>query len=341
MTRINNLDYLRGISALGIMFYHYSSWAFGHYSADDFLGRVGIYGVSIFYILSGITLYLVYFEKMKFKHSDLKLFFKKRILRIFPLLWLVNCIVLFFSDKKFAISDLILNFTGLFGFFKWHIYLSSGIWSIGNELVFYVFFPFFVFFTKSKKMLMYILSFMIFISFMYFTFFILKNDILLENQWKNYTNPLNQVFYFLLGFLIGHLIGGWNIGRNNLIYAALGALVLFIYFPIDGNIMNLITGVNRLIFTFIVTVFTISVYKLPFTFPRVPHLVLTFFGEISYSLYLLHPIVWTVVNRLFRSVFNSNTGVVIPTAILVTIVTSYLVHQYFEKLFMNLGKIRK
>ena len=174
MTRINNLDYLRGISALGIMFYHYSSWAFGHYSADDFLGRVGIYGVSIFYILSGITLYLVYFEKMKFKHSDLKLFFKKRILRIFPLLWLVNCIVLFFSDKKFAISDLILNFTGLFGFFKWHIYLSSGIWSIGNELVFYVFFPFFVFFTKSKKMLMYILSFMIFISFMYFTFFILK-----------------------------------------------------------------------------------------------------------------------------------------------------------------------
>ena len=63
MNRLYNLDYLRGIVAFGIMIYHYFLWTFGKFSADTFIGRLGIYGVSIFYVLSGLTLYYVYYER--------------------------------------------------------------------------------------------------------------------------------------------------------------------------------------------------------------------------------------------------------------------------------------
>ena len=64
MKRLSSLDYLRGLAAFGVMVFHYSMWNFGLFKAEDFLGRVGLYGVAIFYVLSGITLYHVYFDKI-------------------------------------------------------------------------------------------------------------------------------------------------------------------------------------------------------------------------------------------------------------------------------------
>lgn len=60
--RLHNLDYLRGLAASGIMIYHYSMWTNGHADIDSFICRVGVYGVSIFYVLSGLTLFVVYQE---------------------------------------------------------------------------------------------------------------------------------------------------------------------------------------------------------------------------------------------------------------------------------------
>lgn len=54
------LDVLRGMAAFGIMIYHYATSTFGHFQASNPLGRFGVYGVSIFYILSGLTLTLIY-----------------------------------------------------------------------------------------------------------------------------------------------------------------------------------------------------------------------------------------------------------------------------------------
>lgn len=83
MNRIYNLDYLRGLAAFGIMIYHYLTWSKGEYLSDTFLGKFGIYGVSIFYILSGLTLYYVYYEKMNISKNELISYLKKRIFRIF------------------------------------------------------------------------------------------------------------------------------------------------------------------------------------------------------------------------------------------------------------------
>lgn len=135
--RLYNLDYLRGLAAFSIMLYHLMTWNNGVYSGQSVLGRIGIYGVSIFYILSGLTLYYVYYNKMSPTAHEVIIFFKKRILRIFPLLWLVTIVSILMHRKLPDINNLILNLTGLFGFIKWDTYFSPGVWSIGNELVFY------------------------------------------------------------------------------------------------------------------------------------------------------------------------------------------------------------
>jgi exopolysaccharide production protein ExoZ len=99
------------------------------------------------------------------------------------------------------ISDfykLFLNLSGLFAIYKWDETFSSGVWSIGNELSFYLPFPIFIGFICQRNVILFSLLFSLL--FVYFTFKVENWEASL--QWKIYINPLNQFIYFLLGILI-------------------------------------------------------------------------------------------------------------------------------------------
>lgn len=345
MKRLYNLDYLRGLAAFGIMIFHYLSWTFGDFSADSFIGRLGIYGVSVFYVLSGLTLFYVYFNRIEFNKKELLFFFKKRVFRIFPLLWLVTLLSILLSREVPDFLDLFLNLTGLFGFVQWDKYFSAGVWSIGNELVFYVFFPFFLIFMKKSKLLMILTSVILLGLYIYFAFVKLTPDLTLGEQWKNYINPLNQVFLFLGGFLIAFF--GENIKlKNSIIFLILiSSISLFIFYPVSGDSINLVTETNRLVFTFICFLVCLCFYKLNIKLPNFMHKPLIFLGEASYSIYLVHPIVWTiaiVVSKIFsKYLFPIPTSVMLFMSVILTLITSYYVYQYFEKYFIKLGKKNK
>jgi peptidoglycan/LPS O-acetylase OafA/YrhL len=342
MKRLYNLDYLRGLAAFGIMIYHYFIWTSGGFTSESFMGRLGVYGVSIFYILSGLTLFHVYFEKMEFSKKGIISFFKKRIFRIFPLLWLVTILSIFLSKKTPNHYDLFLNLTGLFGFIQWEKYFSVGVWSIGNELVFYVLFPFFIFFTKRYKPIMFLIFILFLGLYLYFAFYVLKSDLKLSEQWKDYVNPLNQAFLFLSGFLVGYFLN--NIKVNNLIllgFIFIG-LGLFVFFPASGDVINIVTGPKRLIFTFSCLLISVGFYKITFQLPRLIHRPLTIMGESSYSIYLLHPLVWIVIgfvsNYLRKNIFDFPVYIQFLIAVFCTLTISNFVYHHFEKYFMKFGK---
>jgi peptidoglycan/LPS O-acetylase OafA/YrhL len=345
MKRLYNLDYLRGLAAFGIMIYHHLIWTLGAFSADTFMGRLGIYGVSIFYILSGLTLYYVYYDKMKPSKEDILSFFKKRVFRIFPLLWLVTIVAILLSPTIPDFTNLFLNLSGLFGFIRWDKYLSIGVWSIGNELVFYVFFPFFILFIKRFKPLMILLALVLFGLYLYFAFVKLNPDLRLSEQWKNYVNPLNQVFLFLGGFLIGFILQDTKIKNSAFVFFLFLAFALFTFYPVTGDIINIVTGTNRLIFTASCFIICICFYKLTFKIPKFIHKPLTLLGEASYSVYLLHPIVWSLTS--FASGLYSKYNFFFPgsarliLSVVSTLIISYYVYQYFEKYFMKLGKTNR
>ena len=309
-----NLDYLRGLAAFAIMIYHYLSWTLGRFSSDSFMGRVGIYGVSIFYVLSGLTLYFVYIDKMKPTRMELFHFYKKRILRIFPLLWLVTIIAVIIQKQSPDFINLFLNLSGLFGFLRWDKYYSTGAWSIGNELVFYVFFPIFIYLVKKSKGLMVLLSFILFSIYIYFAFVKLTPDLKLREQWKDYVNPLNQVFLFLSGFYIGYLSNEVKFNKRITTSLLILGLIVFVFYPVSGDLINLVTGFNRIIFTICCILICFSFFKLNYKFSEKLHKPLKFLGEASYSVYLLHPLSFKLT-QYFVKYISLSTRLVLSISI--------------------------
>lgn len=337
MNRLFNLDYLRGLTALGIMIYHYLSWTLGNFSADTFLGKIGVYGVSIFYILSGLTLYHVYSTKFN-AAKDILPFVKKRFFRIFPLLWLVTIIAIALSQKGILPIDIFLNLSGLFGFVKWEFSFAAGAWSIGNELVFYTIFPILILAAKRSEILFYAMSGVIAFIFIYFSFFKFDTGIPLNDQWKDYTNPLNQAFLFVSGFWIGYLFKTKVLQKNLGLVLLFSGLLLFTFYPVQGDKVNLVTGYNRFAFILASLLICFSLYKIDLKLPQLIHKPLSLLGEASYSVYLLHPILYDIVGLLNKQFLHQSETIRLALASGLTLVFSYLVYTYFEKYFMNLGK---
>lgn len=338
MNRIHQLDYLRGLAAFGIMIYHFLFWNFGTYQSESFIGRVGVYGVSIFYVLSGLTLYYVYSDKLKLSFESLTDFAKKRFFRIFPLLWFATIASIILLKQEFDFLKLFLNLSGLFGIFDWDSYYAHGAWSIGNELVFYLLFPIFVWTIIRNKYAWMIHFFIFFGLYLYFAFVVLDQNTHISEQWRNYVNPLNQAFLFLSGFLLGYFLKNIKMSNVFTLSILLIGIMFFVFYPVKGNTIHLVTDFNRILFTLSCILICIGFYKSSLSIPKIIHKPLSLLGEASYSVYLLHPLVYSLVLGLNKRFFNLPKTQLIIFSVVFTLLVSYLTYYYLEKYFMRLGK---
>ncbi|HEY4650323.1 MAG TPA: acyltransferase [Pontibacter sp.] len=335
--RVTTLDYVRGLAAFGILLYHFQSWTLGHMDATSFWGRVGLYGVAIFYVLSGLTLYHVYEARLQFRKASLTDFYLKRIFRLFPLLWLIMPVYLVIMPELREWDRILLNFTGLFGFVSWDKPIGVGVWSIGNELVFYLFFPLFLFAARYSRVAFAIVCLLILGLGAYFAFYSISDTTPLSAQWRDYVNPFNQIFLFLGGVAIGHFTKYKTLPWLPLVVLLLAAIVVFSVYPVIGNTVSLVTGWNRFIFAATCLAVCLAMYKLPLTFPNVLHAPLQLLGEISYALYLLHPLVYEVIKFIAKKA-GFSPWLTIVLAIITTISASQLVYRYYEQRFIKLGQ---
>ncbi len=320
--RLYNLDYLRGLAALGIMAVHLSTLAVGPLSTQSFPGRYGVYGVSIFYILSGLTLFLVYFDRMQPTRHDLGNYFLRRFLRIFPLLWLVTFLTMFVRDIVPSDAGLFYNLTGLFAVTDRHGYIAAGAWCVGNELIFYLFFPIFVILAKKSRLAFYLLSCITLIVYLYFAFFRLNPSVSYLNQWLDYINPLNQLFLFLAGFLMGYFFHKKSFPAIVSPLCLAAGLALLFFYPAA---INIAAGIPRMVFTAASILICFAFYKTSFRFKGFSDKILTTLGITGYSIYLLHPLVWYTLLH-FR--FHLATMPLIIICMLITLVLSYCLHKF-------------
>lgn len=306
------------------MIYHMLSWTYGEQTADTFMGRVGLYGVSIFYVLSGLTLQHVYFDEM----TDLRAvrrFFVRRVFRIFPLLWLVTFAAIAVAGTLPNPVDLFLNLTGLFGFVAWDTYFATGAWSIGNELVFYAFFPLIVMAARVRFGLA-VIGVLLGGVYFAFAFVFLSPDVSFGDQWSDYVNPLNQVFLFYAGFLIGHLLRRVPLPRPLVHLLLWGALAAFVLWPTGAESIELVTGWNRVIFTLLCVVLCAAAYKLRAITWGPAHLTLVTLGHISYAVYLLHPLIYVALGT--PGVLGAQSQA--AATIVLTIIAAYASYRWME-----------
>lgn len=331
--RLHNLDYLRGVAASVIMIYHLSSWVFGRHDADTFLGKSGVYGVSVFYILSGLTLFYVYNKSLNFDLKNISKFFIKRVFRIFPLLWVATILGVLYKGNIPDFLDLFLNLTGLFGFFKWDVTFSTGVWSIGNELVFYSLFPFIIFLLKKHPFYFYGMGVLIAMIYLYFSFYVFIPGISGYEQRSAYFNPLNNLFFFWGGIFIGNVFSHRKFSKGLLLSLFMIAIGVYLFYPLNpgGGRLELLSGWNRMILSICSFMFVLFFYKSDFNKVKYISKPLLVLGEISYSLYLMHTFGYKIA-LLFSF---ENKIIVFLLSIIFSVLISWVFYNYFEKLFVN------
>lgn len=74
------------------------------------------------------------------------------------------------------------------------------------------------------------------------------------------------------------------------------ALVIMVFYQTMEELFFLVTGVNRIIFTACCFMICISFYKVNYKLPDFIHKPLKLVGEASYSVYLLLPITYNLVD---------------------------------------------
>ncbi len=331
--RYENLDYLRGLCALSIMAYHYIGWTMQGLDISTFLGKLGVYGVSMFYVLSGLTMYLVYYKSFALDKNFFKNFYIKRVFRIYPLMWFVMILAIVMYGTEASPTDLFLQFSGLFGIMDWSSSVPVGVWSIGNELSFYLMLPVFFYCMKKSNLVLVLISLVVFGVYCYFGLFLLDKGQPLGNQESFYKNPLNQAGLFFGGILVGHFFKEKHYKNIPLLVLLGSLLIAFIFYPVSGNAINIVSGTERILYTMICFGIAFCFLKADFSFiPAFIKKTLTWFGDISYSVYLLHPHIWALIT--FTSL---KIRFVFPIASIATLVVCWLVYKYLETPARNLG----
>ena len=340
------MDYLRGLMALAVMIYHYASWSIGDLGSDSILGRLGIYAVSIFYILSGVSLAIVYADDLR-SGTDVIDFGVRRLFRIFPLFYAAvtgalllgwGSAVLRGSPYEFPTYKALLNYTLSFGFIDPEAYLSTGAWSIGNEIVFYTFFPLLFLSAKRAPLRLPLAALLSIAVAGYFAFFALSNNTPIEPQWGLYINPLNQAYLFIAGVAIGTQLRPRPEFGIRMACVALGCVAVFCLWPASGNPIQLVTGLTRVVLSSacIALVAAVFVWNPSSDSPVVKPL--AFLGEGCYSIYLLHPIVAIPIVFAFSRLHVGSTGAAYCAAFVATLVLSWLSFRFVEKPMIRAGR---
>jgi peptidoglycan/LPS O-acetylase OafA/YrhL len=216
--RLEALDWLRGLMALSILLYHLGSFGYlgGPHDAATALGKLGIYGVSIFFILSGLSMAIGY-DRFICDFRSSVAFFVRRLFRIWPLLWLAIALVAvpaYFNGNPYSPAKIAINATTIFGFTFPRAYINMGAWSIGNEVVYYSLTPFLLMVYKKSIRLGNALTFSSVLLGAIFAFRILSPEHTLADQWDTYINPFNNLFLYASGIAIYYNFRNITIDRR-------------------------------------------------------------------------------------------------------------------------------
>ncbi len=359
-TYFPGLNALRFFSALAVIITHIEllkhKLELPNYWHIEIIEKLGVIGVSFFFVLSGFLItYLMMEEKEKTSFFSIKKFYIRRVLRIWPLYFLILFFGFFILPKFTFLSYFSENFHFFFfenlicyllilpnfssSFFS-TVPLIGQLWSIGIEEQFYLFWPlFFRFFKRfSFRNLLSLLGIIILIKFLA----LVLSDFYLLNNLK--------FFFSMLKFenmVIGAI--GAVILKNN-IYVALNLIYnpLVFFSSIIGIFLSIYVTPNYLkdglhifhsIF-FIIIILNFSANKKYFSIFETKFLNLL--GTISYGIYMYHMIViYFAIKFITHYDFfdiNSFYGFLIlyGSTILITVLISYFSYYYFEIKFLNL-----
>lgn len=345
------LNGIRAIAAMIVLIFHIDQ--FIHYFGLKSIGfhKTGMagYGVILFFVLSGFLITrLLLIEKNEFQSIDLYKFYLRRILRIWPIYYLVIliAIIIYFTVPQmiYYIEGKVFTTFILYSFLLSNIGYGLGLgitpitplWSVGVEEQFYAFWPFLL--GKSKNVLKTLIIFIL----VYFSIKVLLRFI------------DNEVYYRLISLCCFDCMAIGGIGaylvHNQSKYLKIlfspflqviswsVLLVSIFYKPI--HLFTLIDNEFHAIFYLVIIINVSSNSK---TLINLENKILDFIGRVSYGIYVFHMSAIIFLSLILRHVFNfkatnsmSDYVLIFTIIIITTLSIAYLSFNYFESYFLRL-----
>lgn len=321
MKRIYSYDIIRVIATFVIIMFHYNCELvnsgltplniFYKYKNGDF----GVVGVTIFFMLSGAALFY-----SNYNIINLKKYYFKRFLSIYPLFWIAYLAALilrviinkslFMGLNPFLYFFSIIGFDGYLGYLFRNYYIL-GEWFLGAIIFIYLLYPLLLLFFKKSK-LIYIISILI-----------VWIALLVFNPFKImlFRNIINCVFSFSVGMFIEY----FREKIQNKAYFILSLIIIIILTIIEIDIHFL---VRNLLFSLSIFIFLLNLCK-----KINGNKIIDFLSRTSYPNYLIHHL---IISMTLSLVINNTINFFIKLALFLLL---YIVIQLGSIVLLKLSQI--
>ena len=361
----NNFDGLRFIAALLVLFHHAASMM--SKNGETFITQLDLFknganAVSFFFVLSGFLItYLLLQEQDKKRHVSIRNFYIKRILRIWPLYFLMIIIALFIQpvlidllhipyvmtyDFKETWMYFVFFLPGMVTYYFGGSHLLEPLWSIGVEELFYLFwapvfkyihrfiFPILLFVLVAKLVLLQLSHLGYFPPAMAYLIRILQFESMAYGGIGAYLlfNYGKQLLHFTRLIQIMKL--GFGLSIIGLIFFS--SAIHMLLFKSNSN-SDFEVFVKSFLFAGFLFSMALTNKKILFLSSKP----MVYLGEISYGIYMYHLLILTV---LILPIHNLHLNPILKdslflcASILLTILIAGLSKRFFESYFLNFRK---
>lgn len=364
MRRIHELDSLRGIAAVTVMFSHYLL-IFPAFFSDERNGIgvniikytplhifwAGHEAVILFFIISGLVLTIPFINSKNINYGEyvLKRIFRIYIPYVFAVLIAIVSRVLFYTGPKNGLSDW---FNNLWNngfeyklFFEHVLFIGSFnnnaydpvLWSLIHEMRISLIFPFIIYIVKrcsiQKSLCIAMICSIMGISLTK----VLNSRIGID---VDYFMTLHYTAMFIVGSILAMNLNGIlqnKFIKKSGIYLFLVGILFYTYrwwfFPKVSFFHKEIIG-DWMIVLGVVLIICFLLRDPLSSFMK--HSVFRFLGKISYSLYLYHSIVMlTLIHLLYE---HLNIYIILALSIIGSLFIAFLAQYFIERNSIKLGK---
>lgn len=325
---------IMGVAIIAVMFSHL--FVITPFPIINFFRNVCYFGVDMFLLLSGFGLYFAMIKR----DFSLKLFYKKRFLRIMPAFWIVLAgAYLKFGDHSLqGVFDILCSATTI-GMWTWgRIKYVPELWYISLIVVLYAIYPYYYRLFKHRGLIVPLLS--IAASLAIIGIYAMICHVFYDNE--NPSGYAVLAYARLPIFFIGTLLGHWayngckyRLGKTEIALSILIALLSWIWLYYNLMYLEDYLWSFSLYFLPFIIITPVQCTCLAWIFEKCNYLktFFSYFGKMSLELYLCHVIIFMGFPD-----YNAHYGV-LPAICLVVIpsfISARILYYIDQKFFLKL-----
>ena len=352
--KLDFIDSLRGIAALSIIIFHLVYIPQPSLPVPSVfipLIEKGGYGVTLFFVISAFTLCLSIDNRKDESNKTIK-FYLRRFFRIAPLFYFMLIVHLLNNylsyNHLFSRKEILLNISFLYNFYP--LGAESIVWAgwtIGVEMIFYLLLP--LVFVKVRNFQTSVVFILISLLISHIYRYAIELSLTLDKKVVDkylYISFINQLPVFAIGitcyFVYRYIYP--KIKVNNKFLSVLWLLVFAMLF-LSG--VGQIGFLNKSYYLYYVAIsFSALIIALAINSSKlIVNRITRFYGKISYSTYLVHPLIIYMLLPLWRKIYSQDLVPVyiklslcsLITIVVVTLI-SLFTYYFIEEPGIKLGK---